>query len=538
MTIARGRELALALAAFALLAVVMTWPVAAHPGGVGRADTSDGQFAIWNVAWVAHALLHSPRHVLDANIFYPHRGTLAYSETNLGAGALAVPVYWATDNPYAAFNAVFLLSFVLSGTGAYYLARHLTGDWRAAAIAGIGFAYCPYALGHTPHIQLLMTFGLPFSLLAFHRLVDEPTVGRGVGLGAIMALQTFFCGYYAIFIVLIVGWAVLVCAATRRLWTSPRYWRAVGAAAATATVGALPLVAVYATFRRGTGFERGLDEARIFAATWHAYLTTGSYAGGWLWRLGLAVPGEPLFSGVVVTSGAVAAVTVLRGRRALEMAWLYGGLALLAAWASFGPDAGLYRVLYAIVPGFGFLRAPSRFGLVVALALAVLASAAAGRLLERVRRPGLVGAVLIAATAATLAAPLDFRAVPPVEPAYRLLATLPRAGVLELPVYSRQFAFLRAQYMLDSTTHWMPIVNAYSDYTPPDFDEASEILADFPTGDALRWLKAQGVRYAVVHVTAYNPTARAALESRLAEYAPELARRYADDRIRLYEILP
>ena len=31
-------------------------------------------------------------HVYDANIFYPHRGTLAYSENNLGAGAMAVPV--------------------------------------------------------------------------------------------------------------------------------------------------------------------------------------------------------------------------------------------------------------------------------------------------------------------------------------------------------------------------------------------------------------------------------------------------------------
>ena len=35
-----------------------------------------------------------PLHVFDANIFYPHRWTLAYSEANLGAGALAAPVYW------------------------------------------------------------------------------------------------------------------------------------------------------------------------------------------------------------------------------------------------------------------------------------------------------------------------------------------------------------------------------------------------------------------------------------------------------------
>jgi len=105
-----------------------------------------------------------PRHVFDANIFYPHRGTLAYSENNLGAGALAIPMYWATRNPYAAHNFVMLLAFVLSAAGMYYLVRYLTGDRRAAAISAIGFAFCPFVFAHTAHIQLLMTAGLPFTI--------------------------------------------------------------------------------------------------------------------------------------------------------------------------------------------------------------------------------------------------------------------------------------------------------------------------------------------------------------------------------------
>jgi hypothetical protein len=44
--------------------------------------------AIWNVAWVARTLVTDPLHVFDANIFYPHRQTLSYSESNLGAGIL------------------------------------------------------------------------------------------------------------------------------------------------------------------------------------------------------------------------------------------------------------------------------------------------------------------------------------------------------------------------------------------------------------------------------------------------------------------
>src|SRR5213083_2330293 len=146
----------------AILASVFTYPIAFKLGRVGRVDNGDGQLSIWNVAWVAHALA-----------VYPHRGTLAYSENNLGAGVLAVPVYLATRNAYAALNSAVLLSFILTATGMYYLVRYLTRDRRAAAMSAIWFAFCPYIFARTAHIQLLMTAGLPFSMLAFHRMADR-----------------------------------------------------------------------------------------------------------------------------------------------------------------------------------------------------------------------------------------------------------------------------------------------------------------------------------------------------------------------------
>ena len=86
---ARLRELAVVLIAAGLLTALMTWPLAAKMGSIARVDNGDGQFSIWNVAWVARTLVLDPLHVFDANIFYPHKNTLAYSESNLGAGALA-----------------------------------------------------------------------------------------------------------------------------------------------------------------------------------------------------------------------------------------------------------------------------------------------------------------------------------------------------------------------------------------------------------------------------------------------------------------
>ena len=51
------------------------------------------------MSWVAHALTTNPLGVFDANIFYPHRHTLAFSEANLGAGALGAPVWALTQEP-------------------------------------------------------------------------------------------------------------------------------------------------------------------------------------------------------------------------------------------------------------------------------------------------------------------------------------------------------------------------------------------------------------------------------------------------------
>jgi hypothetical protein len=64
---------------------------------------------------------------------------------------------------------------------------------------------------------------------------------------------------------------------------------------------------------------------------------------------------------------------------------LYGGLALFAFWASFGPTAYLYSGLYKTLPMFAWLRAPARFGVLVDFALSVLAGAAVSALLSGLR---------------------------------------------------------------------------------------------------------------------------------------------------------
>lgn len=540
------RELALVAVGYALATVLLTYPLAFHLGTMARVDNADARFLIWNIAWVARTVVVDPFHVLDANIFYPHHGTLAYSETNLGAGLLAVPVYWATRNPYAAHNFVTLASFVMSGTATYYLVRYLVGDKRAAAVAGLCFAFCPYLFGRLPHIHLLMTAGLPLSLLALHRLADQPSARRGVVLGVTMAAQALFCGYYAVFVSLTIGYAVLVLV-VRRDWRATGYWRAVAVAAAVALALAVPLFLPYLRLQQATGFTRTLAEARMWSADWRTYLASSAAAHVWMLPL-IGHWNEVLFPGFVavgcgLVGFGVGCTTGSNRGRWREVSILYGGLGALALWASFGPDAGLYRWLHATVPVFSMLRAPSRFGVVVAFALSVLAGLSVAAGLARLDRgragwlPAAATVGLLAVTLAELKVSLTFSSVPPVETAYRILATLPPGPVLDIPVYSSGSAAERTRYMLGSTAHWMPLVVGYSSYTPADFYDKLEFIGGFPSRDAFGLLQRDGVRYAVFHLYTLSPEQRADLAERLERFREHLVRRYADGRVLLYEIV-
>jgi len=531
------RELASVLVAAFALTALYTYPVAFRPGRVGRVDNGDGQLSIWNVTWVARTLAVDPVHVFNANIFYPNRGTLAYSENNLGAGVLAMPVYWATRNPYAAHNSVVLFAFCFAFLGAYYLVRYLTGDWRAAAIAAVWFAFCPYTFARTAHIQLLMTAGVPFAMLAFHRLADRPSAGRGATLGAVMAAQALCCGYYGIYVCLIIGVAFVVVASTRSLWTDRRYWGAMVVAAAVSMTLVLPAFVPYILLQRQTGFVRTLSEAGRYSANWSAWFASSSYAHAWMlaylppWK-------DSLFPGVLVTSFALAGVVVGRRRGRGELALLYGGLAIFAAWLSFGPQARLYEVLYTILPMFKWLRAPSRFGLIVVFSLTVLGGIGVTELLRRARRPNLVFAAVFVLSCAELIVPLTMPEVPPVEPVYLQLTGLAPAPVIEMPFFYLDFMFPRhTYYMLQSTMHWMPLVNGYSDYMPRDFLANVMTLAPFPSRDSLKLLHERGVRYAVFHRYWYNDENWRDVEMRLREFRPYLRRLYVDEGTRMYEIV-
>jgi hypothetical protein len=557
----------------ALLAVAFTWPIAPRLGTSGRLDTLDGHWSIWCAAWVAHALATDPGRLYDANIFHPHEDTLAYSENNVVAGVLGLPAYLATGNPYATHNLAVLFAYGLAFAGGFALARHLTRDTGAAIVAGIAFAFCPFMFARLAHIQLMMFFGLPIVLVAIHRLVDAPSVRRGLALGLSLTVVALACGYYGIFGALLAGLGLVYFGVTRGHWRRGDYWIAATVAAVVSIGLVVPFFVPYLRVQAELGFARSVEEAASYSADLRSWLASSAWAHRW-YLPALGRWNEVLFPGLLTTAGGVwggwqawraagrpAASGPAAGGQAgtaaageppatpaggpppglrRDVVVFYGLFGLLAFWISFGPAAGLYRLLFHAIPVFSFLRAPSRIGILVVLALAMLL--AIGLSSRLAGRPGrtrawIAGAAAVAMGAELFTAPLLLREAPPPTQVHRYLATARRGPVLALPFYYERADFPRhARYMSESGWHWQPLVNGYSDHIPPEFRQLARVLHGFPSRESFAELRQRRARYVMIHQWLYSRRDRELLLERLAAYTPYLTLLAADGELRLYEI--
>src|SRR5437868_4203644 len=235
----------------------MTYPQVLHLTDTVH-DDGDPLLNAWALAWVAHQLPRAPAHVFDANIFYPERRTLAFSETLIVPAAIAAPLHWIGVGPLLVYNLVFLSGFIVSGVGVALLVRSLTGSAAAGIIGGIVFAFLPYRIDHYPHLQLQQTQCLPFAFWAFHRLLQTGRLRDGVLFGVFTAGQVLSCMYYGLFLVPYMAVVCGVMLAASRSMSKERL-TALVVAGAIALIAVIPVGRAYLGARQVVG-ERGADE--------------------------------------------------------------------------------------------------------------------------------------------------------------------------------------------------------------------------------------------------------------------------------------
>jgi hypothetical protein len=498
----RGLQHVVLMAAFFVLAMVMTWPLG-RLWASSLPASDDAYFTVWRLAWIAHQLPTNPAHVFDANILHPATNTLAYSDAMLLVGAMAQPFFALGLDPALIHNLMLLLAIASSMVCAFALARYLTGSAAAATLAALVFGLAPYRIAHIGHLELQWTMWMPLSMLLLHRLLEAPSAWRGALLGATLAAQVLCSIYYGAFLACYLGiaWLALIpfaAAKERIVW-----------ATSAATLPLLVVVFIYGPAYAATHAqfgERSANEVQRFSAEPGDYLRVPPEN---LWRGSSqpeAAPDErSLFPGAIAV---VLAGAALATRPVSRVTVTYTLLALVAADFSLGLNGLLFPLLQKVVGAAGSLRAPARFGVLVLMSIAMLAAIGADRIFRRWPHHARAAALMLSllCVAEYWSAPLPLRAVD-LRPAEidRWLSSLPAGtAIAQLPTPTTDTLWLAEPlYQMRSINHWQPMVNGYSAFLPADHARLFDQLDAFPERPAILALRDRGVKYILIHRRLY-----------------------------------
>jgi len=499
---------ALVVLLYSALTAVMTYPQVTRMSDTVAINDGDPLFSTWRLAWIAHQVPRDPAHLFNANIFYPERLTLAFSDSMLVPGLMAAPLLWLGVPQLVVYNIMLLSSFALSGATMFLLVRSLTRNSGAAFVAGFIFAFLPYRFMHYSHLELQVSHWMPLCLWALHRTIRHGRLSDGLLTGLFFALQSMSSWYYGIFLatfLIPIAAALLVGDGGRRLRASLRALTAGGVLAA---VLVLPAAAPYFSARESVG-ERPVEEIKFYSATPQNYLAAhpqNVLYGKATHRLGGQE--RELFLGFFVP--VLALIGLWPRLSAPRIAYALG--LVLAFDLSLGLNGLLYPWLHAYALPYRGLRVPARMAMIVGLGLAVLAGYGVARVC---RSPGRrrASAALVAIFTVVVAA--EYYSVPELKRVIRVPPLVydhisapagASAGpvLLELPLVAPDILF-EPIYMYFSTFHWFKLANGYSGFSPPSYQRLIEAAANLPAPAALEELKRRSVTHVVVHSRFSDP---------------------------------
>jgi hypothetical protein len=521
----------LILIIYGLVAVVMTWPVAAQlrthlPGGGD--DLWVHQWTFW---WVKESTVKGNNPLHTHLLFYPKGVSLAthnFAWLNIAAW---LPLQ-AIIGGNAAYSLLFIATFALNGVAMYLLARELTGSLPAAFVGGLIYGFWPYTLSHYGHPNMMLTCWVPLSLLYLHRTLESKRV-RDTLLAALFLALTGITRWQ---LLVMGGVVVLLYLAYRCLVDRKcRTWRTLGLLVLTGLVAgalmaplAIPVVSAYLT--HPSPEDAFTDESLIGQTDLLAYiLPSRSHP---LWNGAAArvydnfIDNKVYVAFVGYTTLALALWGSVRRWRQARFWLLATAVYVLLA---LGPQLRLNGQLYPQIPMpyrlvgdlwfVQILRKPDRFNVFLGLPLGMLASW--GMVALSPQRSSKLGRTLLAGALGLLIlreyALVPYPTARPATPAwYGQLAQEPGDfAVLDLPMDTRSFD---KHYGFYQITHGKPLVEGHVSRPPQEafaFIEENTLISAFAREERLRaqpemtinleTLAKAGVRYAVVHKQFLSP---------------------------------
>jgi hypothetical protein len=430
------RAFACAFVGYALVTIVVFWPLPRHLSSVLPHDLGDPLLSLTILWWNAHVVPLS-RAWWDGFGFFPAGGMLAFSDHRLGVSLIASPLIWLGASPAAAYNVTLLLMFPLCAIAAHALGFVLTRRHDAAALCGLAYGFNPYRVAHIEHLELLASFGMPAALAALHMYLQTQQRRWFAVFALALTVQALCASYYFLFFGVLLGlwlfWFVR--------WRDRRVVLAIAAASAVSVVVLLPIALGYWRIHHAYGFSRTYPEIIELSADLTSLVTASPLSALWGWTGAWNAAERQIFPGLTVlaltlsiAAAAVARLSTARDR----LDTLAAGLAAVSlvfvaislATSAFGP----WRVQ------LGFITASSSVPFKpLSIAAAALAGsiAAWSRTREAVRRRSPFAFYLLAAGLMFVCSfgpkPAFLHAQILYEPPYAWLMRLPLGGSVRVP---------------------------------------------------------------------------------------------------------
>lgn len=424
------RQHAPVVAAYLILTLFFTYPLPLHlTDAIAGEHVADTLQNYWNLWWTGHALLTLHENPFYATfIQYPFGLPLFFHTYNFLNGFLSVPLQLCCGTP-AAYNLMFVFSFVMSGIGAYILVFYLSQGWELPAsnpapvsnptaddnpppalnrratdlrfrqgpafIAGLIYAFSPYMAFHLKAGQPFMTSLEWFPLYLWLLLRGLREHGRWLPLAALFLVMIGLTDWhYTVYALLLTGIVWLYEALQVRRWRDLS--RLVGKGAVVGILFALGMAPILIPMFRELGQQeyatRDLRHSIFHSTDLMAFFLPSIFHplwGEWANEIFSARLVEPFIAGGVASLGVVPLVLALcgvlgdrrRSRLFVLLVLIFFVLALgpylrVNGWKSIetAHPIPLPYLLFRQLPFMDIHRIPSRFVSVVMLSLAVLAA--------------------------------------------------------------------------------------------------------------------------------------------------------------------
>jgi hypothetical protein len=548
---------------FTGLTAVMTFPLikgltSSFPG---FHSTDEPYGVLWYSWWLKYSSLHGLASYACPVIAAPF-GVVLSQAPQYPLNDFITRLSTIAFGAVTTYNLAILFSFVLAGLCAYFLVYHITNDFFASVYSGVIYSFLPYHFARAwQHPSLAQIQYFPLLLLSLFLLKEKSNRASVALLVLSLALSALSSYYYLYFSLIIIGvYAMFIVIIEKR--NSLHTLKLLLICLVLACILLMPLL--YPILKTSLsphktvsmvagGYIRPFEDLFAQSARPLSYLLPASvhplfgrfterFVGSPLY--GMSFTEHTLYLGLTPFFMAFIAFRQWRRRRKgpvenrasayigffallALMAWLFsqppwwkiGGLKL------YMPSVFMYRV-------FPMFRAYCRFGIVVMLAIAVLAGIGLALIRAKCRSSRIKAFIVVVACAAVL---FEFWNYPPLKTIN--VSSVPAAY---LWLKKQPGDFIIAEYPLDTespnelykfhqTVHEKMIINGT---IPKTFAHRfAQSIAQLSNIRTTATLYRMGVKYVVIHREAY-------LKTGLIEQKEELGRIPSNPALRLVKSFP